>query len=130
MKIQWADALEAFYGTQISDKQVPVWEHYLIAENTNSAELVKVIEMAAAENIKPQEWRVTIRDLKAWLILHRSRTRKTANAVEWQNRKNEFIRNWREKLSRGADRDDFLKDCETFATSTSEYNDLCKQIIG
>lgn len=130
MRIQWADALEAFYGTQISDKQVPVWEHYLIAEKTNSEELVQVIEMAATENIKPQEWRVTIRDLKAWLILHRQRTRKTANAVEWQNRKNEFIAQWREKLSRGADKNDFLAAATEFATSSREYNDLCNQIIG
>jgi hypothetical protein len=130
MNIGWEDALEAFYGTQISDKQVPVWEHYLVAEKTNSAELVQVIEMAASENIKPQEWRVTVRDLRSWLSLYRQRQKKTADIKDWEKRKNKFVEYWKEKLSRGADKNDFLQEVSNFATSAREYNELCNQILG
>ncbi len=130
IKIQWADALEALYGSQISDKQIPVWEHYLTGENTNSEELVKVIEMAANENIKPEEWRVTVRDLLKWLRLYRQRSRKTANAIEWQNRKNEFVAQWREKLSRGSDINDFYQAAAELTTSAREYNDICIATLG
>ncbi len=130
MKLTWAQVLEAMYGHQVSDNQITVWEHYLKAENTNSAELVKVIEMAANESMKPEEWRVTVRDLCKWLRIYRKREA-ARNAVETQKaRIDGFVVEWREKLNRGAKRDDLFSSLETLKLPISEQNEVCRRILG
>jgi DNA-binding NtrC family response regulator len=128
--IQWADALEAFYGHQVSDKQVPVWEHYLREDNTNSKELVEVIEMAASESLKPEEWRVTVRDLRNWLKRYRAIQAQSRNASEAEKRKAAFIAEWKEKIKRGCPRDDLLAAVDQLTLPVTERNDICREVLG
>ena len=129
-EIGWEDALEAMYGTQVSDKQVPVWEHYLREDNTNSAELVKAIELAANENPKPTEWRVTVRDLRFWLKGYRAIQARSRNAAESEQRRASFIAEWKEKLQRGAKRDDFLTVVDRLPYQVKERNEICRKVLG
>ena len=129
MNITWAQALEAMYGTSVSEHQIPVWEHYLRADNTSSAELVPAIELAAAENIKPEEWRVTVRDLRRWLKVYRARSAAEKRTEEAAARKAHFICEWREKLQRGASRDDATCSAEKQGWSVLEQNDVLAEIL-
>ena len=127
--IGWEDALEAFYGSQISDKQVPVWEHYLREDNTNSAELVKAIEMAAESEMKPAEWRVTVRDLRKWLKIYRSRQCASNRSADTEAKRSAFVDHWREKLNRGADQQDFISAAELFSAGIKDFNELCREVL-
>lgn len=129
MKIGWEEALEALYGTQISDKQVLVWEHYLKADNTNSAELVEAIGMAAEDNLKPVEWRVTVRDLRNWLKRYRAIKASERNLAESKAKRQAFIDEWREKLSRGATQDDFLSALDRLPVRITKRNDICREVL-
>ena len=128
-EIGWEEALEAFYGAQISDRQVLVWEHYLKAENTNSAELLAAIEMAAGDGMKPAEWRVTVRDLRQWLKIYRAREFAARNAEASEARLEAFVSEWREKLKRGAPRDDMLAAAEGLPVKIVRKNDLIREIL-
>lgn len=127
--IGWDQALEAFYGTQVSDKQVPVWEHYLKAENTNSPELVAAIEMAAENDLKPAEWRVTVRDLRNWLKRYRAIKHAERNVADAEQRRVAFIAEWKEKLQRGADRSDFLTVVDRLPFTVVIRNDICREVL-
>jgi len=129
MNIGWEEALEAMYGTQVSDKQVPIWEYYLKADNTNSAELVEAIEMAANENLKPVEWRVTVRDLRNWLKRYRAIKASERNLAESDAKRQAFIDEWREKLSRGATQDDFLSALDRLPARITDRNDICREVL-
>ena len=129
MKIGWEEALEALYGTQISDKQVPVWEHYLKADNTNSAELVEAIGMAADDNLKPVEWRVTVRDLRNWLKRYRAIQYAERNKADAESKKQAFIAQWREKLDRGVSQDDFLAALDQLPIRITDRNDICRLVL-
>jgi len=127
-EIGWEEALEAFYGAQISDRQVLVWEHYLKAENTNSAELLAAIEMAAGDGMKPAEWRVTVRDLRQWLKIYRAREAAKNRADDTERRRTCLISEWREKLKRGAKRDDMLEVIYSQPWDIVTKNDAIKEI--
>ncbi len=128
--IPWADALEAFYGTQISERQVPVWEHYLRMENPKKGELVAAIEMAAEASAKPEEWRVTVRDLRKWLIQYRriktSEERKEESAATLKA----FIAEWKEKIARGVSKDDFLCAVDLLPYRIVAKNEIIREVLG
>ena len=128
MIITWTQALEAMYGTQVSKEQIPVWEHYLKSENTNSAELVPAIGMAAEENMKPEEWRVTVRDLRKWLKIYRAREAAKNRADDTERRRAGLISEWRGKLKRGAKRDDMLEVIYSQPWDIIAKNDAIKEI--
>jgi len=129
MRIGWEEVLEAMYGTQVSDKQIPIWEHYLKSENTNSAELVKTIEMAANESMKPEEWRVTVRDLTKWLRVYRKRQR-AQNATQVRTSIIDgFVLEWREKIARGAKKDDAIAATIKISMGFREENDILNRIF-
>lgn len=129
MIITWTQALEAMYGTQVSKEQIPVWEHYLKSEKTNSAELVPAIGLAAEEGIKPEEWRVTVRDLRKWLKIYRARECAKNRTDNAEARKAAIISEWREKLSRGAKRDDMLEVIDSQPWDVVSKNDVIKEIL-
>ena len=128
-EIGWEDALEAMYGTQVSDKQVGVWEHYLREDSTNSAELVKAIDMAANEGIKPEEWRVTVRDLRKWLKIYRAQQNREKNREDNDARLVLFKSEWIDKLRRGAKRDDFLASSDQLGYGVVQRNEICKEVL-
>ena len=103
--ITWTQSLEAMYGVQLTDAQVPVWEHYLKKEGTNSRELVPAIEAAAENNVKPIEWRVTTRDLIRWVKMHRVKNFNPDTSLGAYEQK--FIAEWIKRLADGATVDDF-----------------------
>ena len=129
MKITWTQALEAMYGHQLTDKQIPVWEHYLISINATSAELVPAIEMAAAENIKPSEWRVTVRDLTKWVKLYRLRQKNNANSSQSKQRIQTFIQEGIEKIRRGGNRDDIIQAAYALPFDIVTQNEIINQIL-
>ena len=108
MKIKWDQVLEAMFGHQVGERQMPVWEHYLKAENTDSDELAMAIEMAAAESMKPEEWRVTVRDLRKWLRVYRRRKKEGESGERSSAGIAALIKEQREKISRGASKDDVI----------------------
>lgn len=128
MIITWTQALEAMYGTQVSKEQIPVWEHYLKSENTNSAELVPAIGLAAEESMKPEEWRVTVRDLRKWLKIYRAREAARNRSDDTERRRDGLISEWREKLKRGARRDDMLEVIYSQPWDIIAKNDAIKEI--
>jgi hypothetical protein len=129
MNIGWEEALEAMYGTQVSDKQVPIWEHYLKADNTNSAELVEAIGMAAEDNLKPVEWRVTVRDLRIWLKRYRAIKIAELNKASAKDKRSAFVAEWREKMDRGASQDDFLAALDSLPIRITDRNDICREVL-
>ncbi len=129
MKITWTQALEDMYGHQLSDKQIPVWEHYLIDINATSAELVPAIEMAAGENIKPTEWRVTVRDLRNWVKLYRLRQKNNANSAQSKQRIEVFVAEGIEKLRRGGKRDDITDAAYALPFDICTQNEIINRIF-
>ena len=129
-KITWSDALEAMYGTQISDRQIPVWDHYLKSEKATNDELVGAIELAANEGMKAAEWRVTVRDLRQWLKVYRARRHAEKNIEQNEAQLKSLIVDWREKMKRGASKDDAISaiDCLN-GVSILRRNELIREIL-
>ena len=129
VEISWDKALRALFGVKLDDGDIAAWEYYLKSENTTSAELVPAIEMAAAENMKAEEWCYTVRDLRLWLKIHRHRRRLEKDKTNTEAKIQSFIAMWREKMVRGARTDDFLESVDLLGYSVSVRNDICAAVL-
>jgi hypothetical protein len=104
--IAWPDVLEAFYGNQLSPRQVEVWEYFLMESKPSALELISSIKMAANETMKPEEWRVTVRDLQKWLKIYRRIKRKETNSGDRQKIVDGIVSVLKQKAESGASRSD------------------------
>lgn len=129
VEISWDKALRALFGVKLDDGDLVAWEYYLKAEKTSSAELVPAIEMAAAENLKAEEWCYTVRDLCRWLKRYRAIQAKSRSAEEEEQRRAFFVSEWKEKMKRGARRDDFLASVDQLGYGVVVRNEICKEVL-
>ena len=126
--ITWTEALEAMYGHQLNPAQAKVWEHYLREMNTSSAEIVPAIEMAASENIKPAEWRVTVRDIRNWVRIYRKRQRASADSDQNRSKVEAHIAESIGKLKRGVSKEDVYEVTYALPYDICKLNEIASRI--
>lgn len=128
--MKWFQALEALYGVDLKDAQIDVWDEFLIEENASGDELCSAIRMAAKEGMRPVEWRVTVRDVIKWLKIYRARKHAESNKEERAEKIRSLISEWKEKISRGTKKDDFLSSLnEVRWLTTHDYNEICREVL-
>ena len=112
--IPWFLTLQAFYAASLNQAEIDAWEYFLRDMKTNDAEISSAVRMAADESMKPEEWKVTLRDLIKWLRMFRARKAAETRENEIKQKTAAFVSEWREKLSRGADKDDIASAITVF----------------
>ncbi len=128
LSIQWPDVLEAMFGTSLSERQIEVWEHYLLEAKATAKELKECIKLAAREG-STVKYRATVQDLRLWLKNYRTIEAANRNAAEAESRKASFVAEWKEKLKRGADRNDFMTVVDKLPFKITDRNDICREVL-
>jgi len=130
--MKWADTLKAQYGTVLDDDEIKTWEHYLREINTNSAELIPAIEEAAEHRRKPQEWKVTVRDLILWVKIHRAKKMRNAPRADLPEWAINFIGESKAAIDSGESTEaEIEQQCMRLpARSTKTINEIAWQILG
>lgn len=127
--VNWFDALEAMYGTCLADRQIEVWQVYLREQSASNDELVAAIEAAAADGLKPVEWRVTVRDVRLWLSRHRARREEEGRRARAEAKLMHLVEHWREKVRRGVKQDDVLAAIDKEGLGVRAYNRVVELVF-
>ena len=133
MKVEWADSLEAVWGTPLTDRQIGIWEHYLKKLETTGAETKLAIEQAAKTD-EVIKFRATVRDVTRWIEDYRKSEAFKRIKEGSSSKKAMFVSEWKEKKARGAKQDDFLSALDLFCADNHigiiEYNEMAREILG
>ena len=131
--MKWNDALDALYACHLNEHQLHIWEDFLSDSRPTNAELCDCIKMAANEAMKPEEWKVTVRDLMKWLKIYRKRSILERDKGNRDGMVNQFIEEWRDKIERGCPKDDFINALCVFSNDNgigiSEENEIAGRVI-
>lgn len=125
----WAGALSALYGRVVTETDVPTWEFYLRKHVPQKGELALAIEYAKGAGLKPDEWCVTVYDLVNWLKKYRAMRATEDRKAETEEKKAYFIAEWKEKIARGCNKDDFLCAVDTLPFHISVRNDITRVVL-
>lgn len=132
IKKQWFEVLDALYATRLDVQEIEIWQEYLRKENIRSQELIPAIEEAGEAGRKPQDWKVTVRDLITWVRIRRAKTLQGAVCEDLPAWADAYVEKWKAALQDGSGTEDqFRSDTLRLPLKKfAQFKQVAVQVLG
>lgn len=137
-KKQWPNALDGYWNLLLSDSQAAYWMEEIreSVKGATNTETHDAIKWAKLEGQKIEKYHPCITDVIHWVRDYRRIQKDKTSMKDRANFQKAFVSEWKEKLSRGAKRDDFICALDAaanqwpFMKNHIVYNETARQVLG